>query len=250
MFPLSAGHTGSTWVWLSRDHATTSKLTPAHALSSACKISRRPAWRNLVLPNTRHSPTATPLKAVQTSVGLPTLSTIGTRPGLVFFSNKPANFPQTPSASTFLSYRSSFGYSRYGSTQAQRPPMSQKRLLKAIATVTKEIGILRIELMVLACSQRASWWQLSLKTMLGQPSPLTKCTNNWRRRKSSCRAGGLRDMGTLTNAASLCHSTYTQRIRILKTKTNFHMCVCVWQSGFLPLSEAPTSKRSREAQQV
>lgn len=212
MFPLSAVHPSSTWVWLPCGHVTASRLrTPARVLSSACKISHRPAWRNLVLP--RHSPATTPLKAAQTSVGLPILSTIRTRPGLVFFSTKPANFPQTPSASIFLSYRSSFGYSRYGSTRAQCSPMSQKRLLKATATVTKEIGILRIELSLLVCSQWASWWQLSLKTMLGQLSPPTKCTNNQWGRKSSCRAGRLRDMGTPTKAASQCHSTYIQKIK-------------------------------------
>lgn len=30
-------------------------------------------------------------------------------------------------------------------------------------------------------------------------------------KESSCKTGGLRDTGTPTNAASLCHSTYTQK---------------------------------------
>lgn len=92
-------------------------------------------------------------------------------------------------------------------------PQCPKRLLKAIAIVTKQTSILRIELMVLACTQGTSWWQLSLKTLLGQPSPPTKHTTTWWRRKSSCKTGGLRDMGPPTNAASLCHSTYTQKIK-------------------------------------
>lgn len=105
-----------------------------------------------------------PLKAVQTSAGLPTLSIIGTSPrlGIFFF------LSYLPIYFRLLQHLSSLHTGPVLATAdlvAHRLNVLQfpKRLFKANTT---ETGIFRNELMVLTCSQRASWWQLSLKTTL------------------------------------------------------------------------------------